>query len=62
MTLCDMCLEMKETKYLDLYISGSEGTRVCENCEMVLVEFIRDYARQTLRRRRDDAFQVMGKE
>lgn len=51
-SLCDMCLEMKKTRYLDLYISGSEGTRLCHDCEMLLVRFIRDNARITFRKRK----------
>lgn len=53
-SLCDMCLEMKKTRYLDLYISGSEGTRLCHGCEMLLVRFIRDSARVVLRKRKVD--------
>lgn len=49
---CDMCLEMKQTRYLDLYISGSEGTRLCHDCEMLVVHFVRDNARAALRARR----------
>lgn len=51
-SLCDMCLETKETRYFDLYISGSEGTRLCHICEMLLVRFIRDRARVALRKRK----------
>ena len=51
-SLCDMCLETKKTRYLDLYISGSEGTRLCHGCEMLLVRFIRDSAKAILRKRR----------
>ena len=47
-----MCLEMKETRYFDLYIAGSEGTRLCHKCEMRIVQFIRDTARIALRKHR----------
>lgn len=53
-SLCDICLEMKKTRHLDLYISGSEGTRLCHDCEMLLVRFIRDSAKVTLQKRRAD--------
>lgn len=52
MHLCDMCLETKETNYFDLYISGSEGTRLCHDCEMSVVEFIRENARAAFRKRK----------
>ena len=53
-SLCDMCLETKETRYLDLYISGSEGTRLCYDCEMCLVRFIELNARAALRKHKAD--------
>ena len=40
-TDCMLCLEEKETRYIDLYIIGSEGLRVCHECEMKLVEYAR---------------------
>lgn len=51
-TLCDICLETKETRHFDLYISGSEGTRLCHGCEMRVVRFIREAARVALRDRK----------
>ena len=54
MALCDMCLEMKKTRHLDLYISGSEGARLCHDCEMYLVRFIRVNARFALQKRKAD--------
>jgi len=53
-TVCSICLERKETKYFDLYISGSEGTRLCHDCEMLIVRFIRDQTIIALRKRRAD--------
>jgi hypothetical protein len=51
--LCDMCLETKEkTTHFALYISGSEGANLCHDCEMLVVEFIRENARAALKRRR----------
>jgi hypothetical protein len=49
-----MCLETKETRYFDLYIHGSEGTQLCHNCEMLVVQFIRDEAMTALRKRKAD--------
>lgn len=51
--LCSMCLETKEkTTHFDLYISGSEGVRLCHDCEMLIVEYIRESARDAFRKRR----------
>lgn len=59
-TLCDMCLETKETRYIDLYISGSEGTRLCHRCEMLLVRFIQDVGKAALRKRKADFLARQG--
>ncbi len=52
---CTICDELKTTRYIDLYVIGSEGTRLCHACEMLVVEFIRDKKRSfmggTLRER-----------
>jgi hypothetical protein len=50
--VCDMCLETKETRHFNLYTSGSEGTRLCHDCEMLVVEFIQEQAHTALRRRK----------
>jgi len=52
--MCDMCLEKKETTHFALYVSGSEGTHLCHDCEMWVVRFIREQARAVVRRRRAD--------
>ena len=39
--MCMMCGCDKPTRYIDLYIIGSEGLRVCHSCEMEIVEFCR---------------------
>lgn len=54
MTKCSLCLEQKETRYIDLYVFGSEGLRVCHDCEMVLVDFCRSLAGAALRKRKDE--------
>ena len=39
---CMMCLKDKEkVRYIDLYIIGSEGLYICHDCEMEIVEFVR---------------------
>ncbi len=45
---CTICDELATTRYIDLYTVGSEGTRLCHDCEMLVVEFIRDKKRSAL--------------
>jgi len=49
---CDMCLETKQTRYFDLYISGSEGTRLCADCENLIVQLIRNMRMIAFRQRK----------
>ena len=37
--MCDICKSKEETKYLDLYVQGSEGLRLCHVCIMDLTEY-----------------------
>ena len=50
-TSCDICDDVAETRYIDLFVTGSEGTRLCHDCEMLVVEFIREEQRAALRQR-----------
>lgn len=50
-TYCDICNEVGETRYFDLFTIGSEGTRLCHTCEMLVVEFIRKKKREALTER-----------
>ena len=50
-SLCDMCLEMKVTRYLSLCF-GSKGARLCLDCEVLLSHFIRNNARIAFRKRK----------
>ena len=50
-TNCDICGEVHETRYIDLFVTGSEGTRLCHDCEMLVVGFIRDKQRLALEQR-----------
>ncbi len=50
-TSCDICDNIEDTRYFDLFTIGSEGTRLCHDCEMLVVEFIRDRQRAALRQR-----------
>ncbi len=37
---CSVCGETGEVRYIDIFITGSEGTHICHNCEMAIVGFI----------------------
>jgi hypothetical protein len=39
MSECTLCRAPGGTRHLDLYVIGSEGIRVCHDCEMILVRF-----------------------
>ena len=47
-TYCDICGEVGETRYIDLFTIGSEGARLCHDCEMMVVEFIWEKKREQL--------------
>ncbi len=49
---CDICLETKQTRHFDLYITGSEGTRLCDDCERLVVRFIQDKRMDAFRKRK----------
>ena len=38
---CDICHKKEQTRNLPLYVRGLEGINVCYQCEMMLVEFVR---------------------
>ena len=40
-TYCTVCQEETECKHLSLYTIGSEGTWICNSCELATVEFLR---------------------
>ena len=48
MSYCTICEELKTTRYIALYVAGSEGTNLCHKCEMLVVGFIRDEKLETL--------------
>jgi len=47
-TNCTICDKTRETRYIDLFVEGSEGSRLCHDCEMLVVEFVREEKRTTL--------------
>jgi len=47
--MCMMCRRLEETRYIDIYVFGSEGLRVCHSCEMEIVNFVRKRSMQVLR-------------
>lgn len=42
MAPCGICTETTNVRYIDLYVTGSEGLNVCHECEMRLVSYVRD--------------------
>lgn len=43
--LCSICQSANETRHLPIYISGSEGIEICHDCEMGIVEYLRNIIR-----------------
>jgi len=50
--ICSLCRTSANTRFLPLYITGSEGINVCHDCEMKIVEFCRRLALENLARHR----------
>jgi len=38
---CMLCRKIKQVRYIDLYVIGSEGLTICHRCEMLVVESVR---------------------
>ena len=53
-TYCDICNKVADTRYFDLFTIGSEGTRLCHDCEMLVVKFIQDKRHIVMKRRIHD--------
>jgi hypothetical protein len=59
---CMLCgNEDEPTRYIDLYIIGSEGLRICHKCEMELVEFARNLRSKNMRTRWEKAKEERNK-
>lgn len=41
MDSCTVCKEVRHVRYVDLYVIGSEGSWLCRDCEMEVVQFVR---------------------
>ena len=50
-THCSICMKYEDTRFFSLYVFGSEGIYLCHSCEMKVVEFIRELAREKLETR-----------
>lgn len=48
---CYACQEEKPVRWKNLYTIGSEGTDLCMPCELVIVNLLRDMARETTLKR-----------
>lgn len=46
---CFMCVKEVETRHINLYTVGSEGTELCDNCALVLTEICRALGRAAYR-------------
>jgi len=42
MAPCGICTNVEEVKHINLYITGSEGLNICHECEMRLVNYVRE--------------------
>lgn len=42
---CYACKEIKQVRWKNLYTIGSEGTDLCIECELKVVNFVRNLAR-----------------
>jgi hypothetical protein len=52
--MCSICNSKEKTKFIDLYVFGSEGLYLCHECEMKLVEFVRGTKSQYLKKRMEE--------
>ena len=50
-TYCDICDNKGETKFLNLFPFGSEGTHLCHTCDMLVVTFIREEKGKVLKQK-----------
>jgi hypothetical protein len=46
--MCMICHKQTEVRFISLYVIGSEGLWVCHECEMLIVEFVRELMRKNL--------------
>lgn len=52
------CMELVPVRYIDLYVIGSEGLRICHFCEMNLVEHVRNVMEVSSRAMRSSMIQA----
>lgn len=45
---CNMCIQGGKVRNVNLYTNGSEGTNLCHDCEIKVVDFIRSNAREAV--------------
>ena len=43
--LCSICQGTNDTRHLPIYVRGSEGIEICHDCEMGIVEHLRNIIR-----------------
>jgi len=55
--MCMICHDnKKETRYISLFVTGSEGLTICHDCEMKIVEFVRSLISEELQNRKKEFF------
>jgi len=50
---CSVCHQGEETRYIDLYVFGSEGLQLCRPCENEISKIIMDLSFEKQRQRKE---------
>jgi hypothetical protein len=48
MSICMTCCKNKEIRHINLFVFGSEGLLICHECEMKIVEFVRQLTSENI--------------
>jgi hypothetical protein len=52
---CSICGVFDEVRHLPIYVRGSEGVSFCHDCEMLLVDFIKNLMNLSGRIKKEEA-------
>lgn len=52
--ICFGCRESKKVRHKNLYPSGSEGCKLCIECELALVRFLTDMALSAMTKKKEE--------
>ena len=59
--MCMICHNNKEeTRYISLFVIGSEGLTVCHSCEMKIVNYVRELMSIELQKKKDEYLKRNG--